>query len=123
MRPLLLVAAVLMLALGSVAAQDSVDWSDCLACHGDMITELPVLSTFRINAPGTPLPDCRGCHEPADLSMLRTQWTHPVRAVADHLACTQCHVAVEHGSDQPPPRPSGDYAATGCYECHPAVEL
>jgi len=140
MRPLLLVAAVLTLALGSVAAQDSdddadaragttgddaagVDWSDCLACHTDVVTQLPTLSTFRIDVPGTPLPDCRDCHQPVELSALRTQWTHPVRAVADHLACMDCHVVATHDGTCPPPRPVGDYNASGCHECHPAVEL
>jgi hypothetical protein len=52
-----------------------------------------------------------------------SNWTHPVRPLADHLQCTDCHRAGPHDAAHPPPVPEGDYKAQGCYACHKLVEV
>ena len=97
-------------------------WDDCLGCHTDATAGLPELTTFRVRGLGQRLPGCLDCHEPLDLTGVRSNWTHPVRSVASHLACTDCHQAVPHDETSPPPLPQGDYKAEGCYVCHREVE-
>lgn len=138
MRQLVLPAVIVLVLLSYATAQEHgqaaqsqpgtaspavVDWADCRACHAEMLDQFPPLSAFRPSAPSAPVADCSDCHEPLDLTAIRREWTHPVRSIASHLACTDCHVVVEHGAAQPPPRPQGDFLAAGCYECHRGVEL
>lgn len=122
---------LLMFASASIAQPDdatgnvpqpTVDWTDCAACHTLPGADLPRLADLRPAALGADLPvSCYSCH--TDLELLRpvNVWRHPAQPLAMHLACTDCHVAVEHGKDKPPPLPTGDYAAVGCYRCHAAV--
>ena len=65
---------------------------------------------------------CYGCHTRDDLQRVSLSWLHPVRPIAAHVACTDCHPAVAHGAGNPPPLPEGDYLAEGCYACHRTVE-
>lgn len=100
------------------------DWADCLACHEEQYAGLPQLTQLRPPLGSTQLEDsCLACHEPIELSGARADWRHPVRPVGSHLACTQCHPAVAHSAEQPPPLPSGDYNAAGCFTCHGAADL
>jgi predicted CXXCH cytochrome family protein len=104
------------------APADPPDWTDCLACHPAAEPELPRLSELRLQGLG-PLPEmtCKTCHAPAELMLHHSDWRHPVRSVATHLACTDCHSAAPHSAQAPLPRPRGDYTADGCYTCHSGI--
>jgi predicted CXXCH cytochrome family protein len=115
-------------ALGSTGDEPSlatqVDWTSCQDCHADVATGLPSLAVFRAPAAGGQLEvDCRTCHARSELESLRGRWVHPVRPVADHLRCADCHVAVAHDAAHPPPLPRGDYKAGSCYACHKQTEV
>lgn len=122
--PLLLAAGLLLCALLPLPPADSAetDWQNCLACHPDYASALPPISALRqANLGELPGKACLECHDLAFISLPRPDWTHPVRPVGSHLACTQCHIAVPHGADSPPPMPTGDYSQ-GCYDCHQNVQ-
>jgi predicted CXXCH cytochrome family protein len=131
-RCLLLAPALLLTALAvpphRASPADSpppaVDWADCAACHASILTNLPPLSALRPPATGGALAtQCSACHAAGDLQRLQPGWTHPVRPVADHLRCTDCHRAQPHDAAHPLPLPRGDYKAAACYACHKEVEV
>ncbi|MCH7471712.1 hypothetical protein IIA79_02010 [bacterium] len=105
------------------AQPGEVDWAQCIACHPSSGPEYPLSTDLRPAGLGTALPvSCGECHVIGELTGFHSDWRHPVRPVADHLSCTECHVALPHGADVAPPLPIGDYNAEGCYECHRGVE-
>ena len=100
-----------------------IDWADCLACHASPDADLPALADLRPISTGRKLRlDCSECHSGSDLLVAQRDWRHPVRSVAAHLTCTDCHPAVAHSAAAPPPMPKGDYVADACYSCHGDVE-
>jgi hypothetical protein len=104
--------------------QAATDWANCVACHPAIVTALPALSVLRPPATGGALAAaCNSCHRPADLARFQPEWTHPVRPVADHLHCSDCHPAVPHDARHPLPLPVGDYKAGACYACHKVVDV
>lgn len=118
---LLLISAASALPL-LLAQAPPVDWADCTACHQIEDQGLPTLAQLRPAGLGPALPaSCYTCHTELELARPVLEWTHPVRSVAAHVGCTQCHAAVAHGAGHPPPIPVGDYKAQGCYACHAGV--
>jgi hypothetical protein len=123
----LIVCVLLLLLLVQHAQTEespaSADWSDCLACHESPDEDLPSLAELRPVTGGNKLGrDCNECHTAAELTVPRSDWRHPLRPVAAHLSCIDCHPAVPHSADSPPPQPVGDYTASACYACHQSVK-
>jgi hypothetical protein len=120
-------ALAVLLTLPADGAPDpgATDWADCLACHQQYADDLPRLSQLRPTGLGNQLGEsCFSCHSAADMSPRGSAAVHPVRSVGSpgHLSCIECHPAVPHGTDQPPPRPRGDYRADACLSCHNDVD-
>jgi len=100
------------------------NWTACADCHPDANADLPRLSQLRPPSGDTQLEQsCYTCHEPIDFAGLHNDWRHPVLPVGSHIPCSSCHPAAEHGKGAPPPLPTGDYKAEGCFACHRNVEL
>ena len=123
-------ASALFCALPRVLADDTpapsttTNWADCAQCHKDVTSNLPTLSVLRPPATGGALAtQCNACHRAADLARFQPTWTHPVRPVADHLQCTDCHRAQPHDAAHPLPLPKNDYKAAACYACHKQVDV
>ena len=112
---------VLLQGIPSGTADDT-DWADCLACHQEIDTGLPALSPLRpaTNAPG-PRSTCNSCHSEGVPSFSGGDWSHPVRSIGEHIGCENCHPAVPHSAEFPPPVPKGDYHAEQCFACHADV--
>jgi predicted CXXCH cytochrome family protein len=111
-------------AQSTAGIDDPTDWTACLACHAPAEVGLPALTELRPAAGGsTAETDCRKCHQRSELETLRASWTHPVRPVAEHLQCVDCHIAAPHDAQHPPPLPRGDYKPQACYSCHKQVDV
>lgn len=111
------------LTLAAEQRPDDSDWADCLQCHPEYDSKLPRLSDLRRSGLGSNLGmRCEDCHTQSDLDVPRSNWTHPVRPVGAHLACTKCHAVQPHSASQPPPLPTGDYLVRGCFSCHSEVD-
>ena len=105
-------------------SEQTVDWTDCLDCHPQYTSELPLLSELRPAGLGTTLEvSCTACHDQAELLQFPGDWIHPARPVGAHVSCTACHKAVPHSANAPPALPLGDYDAEGCFSCHLGVQL
>ena len=121
---MLLIAMIAVAAFSIVQTPAQViDWTRCTDCHQEPEESLPSLSMLRPwGWASQPRNDCLECHDPAALTEPQSSWVHPVRPVAAHVPCTSCHPAVPHDATAPPPPPTGDYKAEGCYGCHRTIE-
>jgi hypothetical protein len=128
MRPaLLILCSILAMGMpdvGSGVKAEDTDWQNCLACHATYYSELPALSALR------PLPNalaprdtCLSCHSDGTPDFFAGDWTHPVRSIGEHIACSSCHPPVPHSAASPPPTPRGDYRAEQCFSCHNDLDL